>query len=146
MSLIKSIVRYSLILGIGFACAVPLLRALAADADTSIPSVLQAGFVFLPKNQAELTVDTWRKGGVLEAGGQSRLAASTEYLKEAQRVLGNYKSYELVLTKGIGKSSKIVYLSINYERGAVFARFLVYRTEKDWEVQIMNFNERQESI
>jgi hypothetical protein len=39
----------------------------------------------------------------------------------------------------------VIYLSINYERGAVFARFLLYRAQ-DWVVQSMDFNYRPEAL
>ena len=34
--------------------------------------------------------------------------------------------------------------SLNFERGAVYASFLVYKTSKDWIVQHMDFNTKPE--
>ena len=62
------------------------------------------------------------------------------------RPLGNYKSYELIETKGIGQTSRTVYLSMIFERGIVYARFLVCRADKDWVVQDMDFNTKPEAI
>jgi hypothetical protein len=36
--------------------------------------------------------------------------------------------------------------AINFERGAVYARFVVYHAERDWVVQNMDFSTRPESI
>jgi hypothetical protein len=38
------------------------------------------------------------------------------------------------------------YLSINFERGAVFGRFVFYQTGKEWVVQDMDFSVKPETI
>jgi hypothetical protein len=40
----------------------------------------------------------------------------------------------------------VLYLAINFERGAVYARFLFYRTEKDWVVQNVDLSTRPEAL
>ena len=44
------------------------------------------------------------------------------------------------------RSSKIVYVSIEFDRGAVYGGFLVYKTDQDWVVQNMEFNIKPELI
>ncbi len=143
MNITKAIVRSALNLGIGCCCVVPFVPALAAESDPSIPPVIQTGFDSYAKGQVGPAIDAWRKGGLL---GQYPSSSFFNYFTESQRAVGNYKSYELITTKRIGSSSKIIYLSINYERGAIYARFLVYRTDTDWVVQSMNFNTRPEAL
>jgi hypothetical protein len=116
----------------------------AAEPDSFIPSVIQAGFDFFQKQRPEQGVDLWKEGGL--AGEEFRSLSHATVFRQAERAMGKYVSYEWVATKMVGKSSRIIYLSINYERGAVYARFLVYRTEKDWVVQSMNFNTRPEAL
>ena len=53
---------------------------------------------------------------------------------------------EPVEQKAIGKRSQIVYLAVNFERGVVFAKFLLYRTDKNWVVQNLYFDTRPEAI
>jgi hypothetical protein len=125
-------------------CLVLRVRAMAAEPDSPIPAVLRAGFAFFQKQRPELGVDAWKEGGLV--GEESTGASHAGYFRQAERTLGKYLAWEWVETKMIGKSSKIIYLSINYERGAVYARFLVYRTEKDWVVQSMNFNTQPEAL
>jgi hypothetical protein len=121
----------------------PSVPALAAGSDSSIPSVIQAGFGFFTKGQVGPAIAAWQKGGLL---AQYQSSSFFNYFTELQRAVGTYKSYELIQTKRLGSSSKIIYLSINYERAAIYARFLVYRTEQDWVVQNMNFNIRPEAL
>ena len=40
----------------------------------------------------------------------------------------------------------IFYLSMIFDCGVVYASFLVYRAEKDWVVQNMDFNTKPEAI
>ncbi len=72
--------------------------------------------------------------------GEKSAIAEAEKFKQIERYFGKYKSYEWIDTKEIGASSKIVYLTMTYERGAAFASFLVYKGEKDWIIQNMDFN------
>jgi len=144
MNPIKAIVRSALTLGLGCCCVWPLAAAPAVESDASIPAVIQAGFDNFQKGQAGIgpAIDAWRKGGLV---GQNLSSGYFNSFRDAQSALGSYKSYEWITTKRIGASSKIMYLSINYERGAVFARFLLYRGQ-DWVVQSMDFNYRPEAL
>ncbi len=131
---------------VGFALGLALSPGftLAADPGAQLPPVIGAGFTFYAKGQPEIAVDTWRKGGLLE--GERGEQAQVNYLKQTERVLGQYKSYEPIQIKNINATSQIVYLSINFERGAVYARFLLFRTAKEWVVQSLALNTKPETI
>ena len=144
MKIIKVNALSVLAFGLGFCCLTFCVRAVAAEPDSSIPSVIRAGFDFFQKQRPEQGVDAWKEGGLV--GEEFKSTPHATYFRQAERTLGKYVSYEWVATKIVGKSSKILYLAINYERGAVYARFLVYRTERDWVVQSMNFNTRPEAL
>jgi hypothetical protein len=45
---------------------------------------------------------------------------------------GPCQGYELIKVKDIGPSTKLVFLSMNYERAALFVRFQVYRAKAQW--------------
>ena len=89
-------------------------------------------------------LDAWQKGGLLE--GDRKVAAQSNYLRRAVQAVGNYNSYDLIEAKRIGLSSQIIYLSINFERGAVYARFVLYRSNKNWVVQNMDFSTQPEAV
>ena len=80
------------------------------------------------------------------ARGDSKVAAQANYFQRLSPALGNYRSNELLQTKAIGRSSQVVYMAIHFERGAVYARFLLYRTSKEWVVQNMDFSTRPEAL
>jgi hypothetical protein len=137
--------RCVLILGLLGACCLGREPGLAASADPSARAVLEAGFSLYAKGGADLALDTWRKGGLAETD-TGKLANQNAYLRQAERVVGNYRSYEVVQAKRVGANSQILYLAINYQRGAVYARFLLFRTERDWVVQSMDFNLKPEAV
>ena len=143
MKTLKIIALSVAVLALGL-CLLPFLRATAAESESPIPPVIQSGFVFFEKQHPEQGIDAWKQGGLV--GEVFPTVANGDYFRQAERTLGKYDSYEWIATKTIGKSSRVIYLSINYARGAVFARFLVYRWEKAWVVQSMNFNTRPEVL
>jgi len=93
------------------------------------------------RNGPDLAFDTFQRGGLLEGN-----ASLVRTFKEIANSVGDYKSFEVIAIKEIAKSSRIVYLSMNFKRGAVYARFLIYKSETDWVVQNMNFSTRPETI
>jgi hypothetical protein len=138
--------RIRSILALSFGCywLASLVPAIAADANTSIPPIIQAGFALWPKGGAPMALDAWQKGGLIE--GDRKVVAEANYFKRVNPAIGGFKSYELVAVQKIAQSSQIIYLSINFERAVVYARFLLYRPDQDWVVQNMDFSAKPEAL
>ena len=137
-------IRSVLLLSVTYICAWSPTLAVAAESNTSIPPVLQTGFSLWAKGGARIALETWSKGGLIE--GDGKVAAQSNYFRRLDRNIGNYKSYDVIETKRINQTSEIIYLSVNFERAAVYSRFLLYRTDKDWVVQNMDFSSKPEAI
>lgn len=121
------------------------VAASAADSNPVLPSVIQAGFDSWAKGGGvEGAIYLWQKGGLLE--GSNRAADASGRLQRASQNLGSYVGCEQLRTDSIGKSSLVLYLSLNFQRGAVYARFLLYHTDKSWVVQDMDFSTHPEAI
>ena len=117
----------------------------ATAANAQVPAVIDDGFVSWTRGGAvDIVLSIWQKGGLME--GASKTAGQSSYLKMVGQAAGTYRSYEILNTKRIGRNSEIVYLCMNFDRGAVYARFLLYHTEKDWVVQNMDFNVKPEAL
>ena len=145
MNNISAMVRFAWVLSIGCGCVWPLGRAAAAESNASIPPVLEAGFTLWAKGGGvDVVLSEWQKGGLLE--GDNKAIAQADYFKRINRIVGNYQAYELLERKAIGRTSAVIYLSLNFERGAVYARFLLYRTAKTWVVQNMDFSTKPEAV
>ena len=131
--------------GVAVACLCIFFPAVAQDASTPLPSIVDRGFQTWTKQQnASYAMDTWKKGGLLEDDGKPNVLAN--YFSRLDRTLGNFKSYETISSKKINQSSQIVYIAINFERASVYARFLLYHPEKGWVVQNMDFSTKPESV
>ena len=131
------------VLGLGLACWASPFLTTAADANSPLPAVIQAGFdSWVKGGGVDGAVYVWQKGGVLEG----RAAEMSNRLRRASQTLGNYLDSEQLKRDPIGRSSEVIYLSINFQRGAVYARFLMYHTDKGWVVQDMDFSTRPEAI
>jgi hypothetical protein len=119
--------------------------AAGAGSNPPLPAVIEAGFNLWAKGSgAETVLGSWQRGGLME--GSNKAARQAAYLRSLSSGLGNYKSYESIQSKEVSRASEVIYLSINFERGLLFGRFLVYRTEKDWVVQNFDFSERPEAV
>jgi hypothetical protein len=141
MKAFKTMVRYALV---GLFILFPLLSR-GADSNMPVPGLIEAGLELWPKGGGpDATLGVWQKGGLME--GSSKASREAGYLKSLSRALGNYKSYELIQSKGVSRNSQVIYLSINFERGVVYGRLLLYQTAKDWVVQNMDFSERPEAV
>jgi hypothetical protein len=145
MKINKVIFGCALAVGIGYFCLVPTRRAGAADDVLPVPPVIQDGFqVWTKKQNSSYAFDIWKKAGLLDEDKKPSVLSG--YFSRIDQTVGNYKSYEVVESKRINESSEIFYLAINFEHAVVYARFLVYRADKAWVVQNMDFSLRPETL
>ena len=122
----------------------PLL-AMGAVGSQPLPEILEAGFASWTKGGGiDAILMGWQRGGMME--GSNKASAQARLFRSLSPVLGTYRTHEVIQVKGISRSSEVIYLSINFERGVVYGRFLMYRGDKDWVVQNMDFSERPEAI
>jgi len=124
-------------------CLLALNPTLAADSE--LPKILQAGFTLWSRGGADIALDSWIKGGLME-NETARATELSNYFKTIDRSLGNFKSPEWVEEKQISKTTQIVYLAINFDRGVVFGKFVIYHGGANWIVQDMVFNTHPEAI
>lgn len=145
MNIIKMAVQTMLVSVVASCCLMSAGPAAAADASPAIPPVIEAGFTAWGKvSDPTVAFNLWKKGGLME--NDSKVAALSNYFRRIERTVGNYRSYEPVESKPISQDSRITYLAINFERGAVYARFLIYRTDAGWVVQNMDFSTQPEAL
>ena len=130
--------------GLALLCAWSLLLA-AAEPGPALPPVVQSGLTLLASGGPQPAVESWCQGGILERVEGTSMVRERQ-LKDYANLLGNYRAYELIETRAIGRTSQLLYLTLNFERGAVYARFLVCRADKQWVVQSLAFDTRPEAI
>ena len=119
--------------------------ATAASSNQRLPEIIEAGFAVWAKGGGiDAIMMSWQRGGVME--GSNKAATVAQYIRSLAGTLGSYKSHEMIQSKSISQSSQVIYLCVNFERGIVYGRLLMYHTDKHWVVQNMDFNERPEAI
>jgi len=146
MNISKVMFRSVLLLGLGCCCLLPFSHArAAAGAPAPVPDIIQKGFSLWAKNrQASWAFDAWKIGGLMEQ--DNKPDTLSRYFNRINLTLGAYKSYEVIETKRISQDSGVIYLSVNFDRAVIFGRFMMYRTDKDWVVQNMDFSPKPEAM
>ena len=89
-------------------------------------------------------VTAWIKGSAIE--GNKDALGQANVLRQIQLYYGAYKSFELVHTRTISPSTKVIYLVIDFEKGPMFARFDVYKTAQGWILTSFDFNTKEGQI
>ena len=141
----KDLLRSILILGLFCGGAMSHARAAEPKSDTSTVPVIQRGFNAWERvGDAGVALNEWKKGGLMERS--SKIGLEAAYFQRMGPTLGKYQSFDMISAKPVSKSSEVVYLSVNFEHGVVFGRFLLYRSDKGWVVQDMDFSARPEAV
>ncbi|MBI2947735.1 MAG: hypothetical protein HYY23_08810 [Verrucomicrobia bacterium] len=144
MNITPILIRSTLALSISACVILPLLNVAKAEPDGVLPPVIQSGLALYASGGSEVAVSAWEKAGPLERDRKAGDYAAE--FKQLEKTIGHYRSFEVLETREIGKATRIHYLALNFERGAVFASFQVYKTSKDWVVQDMDFDTKPEVI
>ena len=62
------------------------------------------------------------------ARGQQGRGSYLTTLHQTQELYGNFRGYELIGIRVVSSTSYVVYFTLDYDRGPLFAKFRVYRT------------------
>ena len=147
MNINRLALRSLLVITLGCGCLLPSFpaRAGAGAPGQQAPPVIQNGFTAWAKNRsASWAFDVWKIGGLMEL--DNKPATLSRYFLQMEQVLGNYVSYDMVESRLLGRNAEVIYVSINFDRAAVFGRFLLYQTAKGWVVQNMDFSPKPEAM
>jgi hypothetical protein len=146
MNIRKIAIQSALIIALGTCCLLPFSRARAqGEATVPVPAIIVKGFGLWAKNrEASWAFDTWQAGGLLER--DAKPATLSRYFARHDINLGPYKSFEVMDTKRLSQNSFVLYICINFDKAAMFGRFMMYRTERDWVVQNMDFSPNPEAV
>jgi hypothetical protein len=95
----------------------------------SVPSVVMDGLDALRQSGTEEAAKVWSKGSSWE-GSTDRTLAGT--LRAMQEYLGAYRSSEILSVRPLSATTRIVYLTLNFDKEPRFGRFVVYRSGHGW--------------
>ena len=67
-------------------------------------------------------------------------------LRQVQDYYGAYQAFEVVSTKDLSPKTRVIYLVLDFEKGPLFAKFVVYRSDQSWILAYFNFNTKEELV
>jgi hypothetical protein len=110
----------------------------------SLPPVIVYGLEAYRDKGPDEAVRAWVKGGALE--GRTEVLNQADTLRLAQNLYGPYRYFEIIGSHELSSRSKIIYMVFNYDKGPLFAKFVVYRSEEGWILTRLEFNIREDAI
>ena len=115
--------------------------ALGQASTGNMPKIVQAGLDAYKTGGPDEAIRVWLRGSALDGGKEVGGYLTT--LHQTQELYGNFRAYDLIGTRVLSRVSYVVYVSLDYDRGPLFAKFTMYRTEPAAVLTniVMNVNE-----
>ena len=95
-------------------------------AQVELPRIVISGLESYKKDGPDEAVKAWVKDGVLE--GSPAAKAASDALREAQATYGAYRGFHVISARNLSGSTVLVYVTLDYDHGPLFAKFIAYRT------------------
>jgi len=115
------------------------------DAGAKVPHIVLAGLeAYRAKGNAEDAVKVWTVGSPLD--GSKMALSETNNLNQVEGFYGTYRTFDVLKVLDLSPKVRVVYLTLDYEKGPLFGRFVVYRTDQGWILTSFNFNTDEEKI
>jgi hypothetical protein len=112
--------------------------------EAEVPKIITLGFNAYKFGGPVGAIKAWVKDGPLD-GDQDVLSEAVR-LSQAQTSFGSYRYFEVASRRAISPSAQIIYLTLAYERGPLFAKFSIFHTDQGWVVTAFDLSPRQKDI
>ena len=109
-----------------------------------LPPVVVSGLDGYKAKGAEEAVRLWVKDSPLEGSKDAESQVSS--LRQIEGIYGAFQWFEVVRMREISPRTLVVYLILDYERGPLFARFTVYRSNHRWIMNSFDFSTKEEGV
>jgi len=110
----------------------------------SLPPIILSGLQAYKDKGPEEAIRIWIKDSPIE--GSKEAVTQANSLRQIQDFYGAYQFFEVLSTQEIGHRTRIVYLILDFEKGPVFAKFVVYKSNQRWILTSFDFNTKEEAI
>lgn len=109
-----------------------------------LPPVIVSGLQAYKDKGPDEAVRLWIKDSPID--GSKEALSQANNLRQVQDFYGAYQSFEVLSAYEIGHRTRIFYLALNFERGPLFAKFVVYQSNHRWILTSFDFNTKEEMI
>ena len=136
---------YTLAIGLFLLTCGQSVRAASSQPGTDeIPKILLSGMEAYKAEGPEAAIKAWIKGSSIE--GSKDALSQANVLRQIQDFYGAFKSFDLISSRNLTPATRVVYLALDYEKGPLFAKFVIYRSDQSWIVVNFAFNTKEELI
>jgi hypothetical protein len=115
-----------------------------AQESGDVPKIILSGLDAYKAEGPEAAIKAWVKGGPMEESKDALSQANV--LRQIQDYYGVYKAFDVIRSRNLSPTTRIFYLTMDYEKGPLFAKFVAYRTEQGWIVTTFTFNTKEDLI
>jgi hypothetical protein len=109
-----------------------------SDDEPRLPKVLAAGFDAYRAGGPEEALRVWLRNSPLE--GTQEIGKADQALHAAQAQFGQWRTFDIISDHTISASTRVIYMTLDYDKGPLFAKFILYRTEPGWIVTNLIFS------
>lgn len=111
---------------------------------TELPPVVIAGLEAYRSKGPDEAVRTWIKGSPID--GSKDALSQANILRQIQDYYGTYESFEIAGSREITPRVRNIYLVLEFEKGPLFGKFMVYKTEQGWVLTSFLFNTKEAAV
>lgn len=106
-----------------------------------VPEIINRGFKIYNGSGPKAAIAFWLKGSSFDGLSQANM------LSQVEDYFGSYQGYNLFKSIALGPKSRLYLITINFQKGALFAKFLTYEPEgKTVIVQMLHFNTEVDKV
>jgi hypothetical protein len=110
----------------------------------SLPPIIASGLQAYKDKGPDEAVRAWIKGSALDGNKDALTQANN--MRQFQDFYGAYRSFEVISTRNISSKTQVIYMVLEYDKGPIFAKFIIYRPDKDWIMVNFKFNTKEDVI
>ncbi|HTV14309.1 MAG TPA: hypothetical protein VME68_06315 [Acidobacteriaceae bacterium] len=125
-----------------FLCVISVLPAPLAlsqsESGPPVPRILEAGFDAYRAGGPDEALRVWLRNSPLEGTGE--IGKADQVLHAAQIQFGQWRSFDIISDHTISRSTRVIYMTLDFDKGPLFAKFVLYRTEPGYIVTSVAFS------
>jgi hypothetical protein len=110
----------------------------------NLPPIIVSGLNAYKDKGPDEAVQAWTKGSAVDGSKDAFTQANS--LHQIQDYYGVYRGYEVMTTRNLTRSTRVIYMVLDFDKGPLFAKFVVYRSDQDWILVNFKFNTKVEAI
>lgn len=123
-----------------FFIAFSIILGCSQSEKNDIPSLISNFYELYEKNEIDASFNHLFSSNMWMNGNDSSLLKLKSELKSTLPALGQYKGYELIAKKSLGKDYVLFSFLTKYERQPLRFTFVIYNVNKNWQLQNFKYD------